>query len=137
MSSKANQIDYSKFSKRERIDYSELWNKLSDLYHTTIRRHEYWSIGKVLPEIVKGKYLQHVKVINRERKLLTKVNPELLMKDTDSDTVQDALEGIQCIKRKLDLRYNKEIQEYDFDKDLFTIYYLKVVNPPKKITDFF
>ncbi|MBA7492408.1 hypothetical protein ES702_02958 [subsurface metagenome] len=57
------------------------------------------------------------------------------MKDTDSKTKKEALDKINCIKLKIDLRYNRELKDYDFKHELFTIYYLRIVNP-KRITDF-
>jgi len=79
-------------------------------------------------EYPKGKYLQDVKIIKTERKLLIEVEPEVLMKDTDSSSVEEALEKIQELKRRVDKRYNREHTPYNFEKEVFTVYYLKIIS---------
>ena len=90
---------------KDKINYSQFWSKLNEFEHTTIRKHKQWNLHEIKPEFVKSKYLQDVLVFKRERKRLLDVEPELLMKDTDSNSVEDALDKINDIKISIDLRY--------------------------------
>ena len=112
-----------------------MYGKLAEKEHTTIRKHKEWKLKQLLPEFVKGKHLQDVIVIKKERKLLIEVDADLLMKDTNTNSVQHALDCINSLKIKIDLRYGLEPKDYDFSREIFTIYYLRIVNP-MRITDF-
>lgn len=120
----------------KKINYSEFWSKLNDFEHTTIRKHKNWKLKQILPEVVKGKIIQDVLVFDIQRKILLDLEPSILLKDTDSNTVQEALDKISAIKLMIDLRYKLEPKDYNFKTEEFTIYFLRIVNP-MRITDFF
>lgn len=119
----------------KKIYYSKLYPKLSNIYHTTIRKHNKWNIGEILSEYPKGNYLQDVMILKKERKTLLEIEETVLLKDTDEETVMDALNGFNLMRQKIDERYKRDFIPYDFKHDKFTIYYLKIINP-KKITDY-
>ena len=79
--------------------------------------------------------LSNYKVIYIERKILDNVDLEFLIEDTDDTNREMIYNTFNQMKEKICKRYNSEFKPYDFSKEEFTIYYLKVVNT-KKITDF-
>lgn len=125
--------------KEKRINYSRKYSKLSKEYHTTIRKHQNWKFGMILPEFVKGKYIQDVKVIRIERKTLESLNLDFLIADTDDQSREIIYETFNSMKELISKRYNVEFKPYDFLNDIFTIYYFKVVKASrrKKISDYF
>lgn len=122
-----------------KIHYSKNYSKLEKETHTTIRKHQKWKFGMILPEFVKGKYIQDVKVIRIERKTLDSLDLPFLINDTDDQTRAEIYSMFNQMKENICKRYNSEFKPYDFSKDIFTIYYLKIIKPIKKkeITDFF
>lgn len=118
-----------------KIHYSEFYPKLAEKEHTTIRKHKKWNLKEILQEFPEGKYLQDIEIIKIERMLLLELKPELLLKDTNRPTIEQALDLFNSLKLKVDLRYGNKPRDYDFKNEKFTIYYLKIINP-RRITDF-
>jgi len=111
----------------DKIHYSQHWRKLNDKCHTTIRKHFKWTYGQILREFVKGKYLQDVKVVEMKRIKLIDIDPEVLMKDTESSSFEEAINKLQDLKRKIEERYKKAHVPYNMN-ELFTVYSLKIID---------
>jgi len=83
------------------MHYSKHYSKLDDKIHTTIRRRKKGKeIGYIVPEYVDGKFISYVEVLMIWRYILSQIPIPLLLKDTDCETPQEAIELIQSFYLK-------------------------------------
>lgn len=96
------------------MKYSHNYSKLEQKEYTTIRRYSKGKVGRGLTETYPGGY-HFAQIVKIERKPLIQVSTELLLKDTDCETREEAIELIQSF-------YKKPI---DYFSEKFYIYHME------------
>lgn len=83
------------------MHYSKHYSKLDDKIHTTIRRRKKGKeIGYIVPEFVNGNFLSYVEILEIHRKTMSEIPLSLLLRDTDCETPEEAINLIQSFYEK-------------------------------------
>jgi len=99
----------------EQIVFDKYYSKLDDDYFTTIRTSKKDVVGKYV-KIIHPRGEFSVECIKIEEITLINVDNDLLMKDTDTQSIYDALEELKLYYSKLTLL--DKVYVYYFDKKL-------------------
>ena len=120
---------------KKNINYSHYYSKLDKKFHSTIRKTDKLETGIIYKERVNGKPIQDVRILFKQKSTLKDLQIQFLRNDTDLETREEIYVLFNSFKKIIADRFTNGLYlPYDFDKDIFTIYHLRVQNYKKRLT---